>query len=107
VANRSAPARPRWANLVLSATFTLALLAAFLLSLYVLNETAGFDLEGAFFASLLGLIAIYAALFVRAYPADQRRWWRWLIWGGLTVFWFVIPAIWLPWRIVTRSRSSA
>lgn len=94
---------PRWAQLALSAAFTLVLLAFGGSVAFVGGAWSGIAPAPTAFVIIIFLVVV-PFLVAYAYPRRVRRWYHWALFeacvlGGFTL---PIPLVYLPWLIVTR-----
>jgi hypothetical protein len=94
---------PLWAQIALSAAFTLVLLAFGASVAFVGGAWSGTAAGPTAFVLIVFLVVV-PFLVAYAYPRRVRRWYHWALFeacvlGGFTL---PIPLVYLPWLIVTR-----
>jgi hypothetical protein len=93
-------------TVLLSVLLSLVLWASYIAVAYGFGAIANADLDRAFIVATAYLAVLCVPLVVLAYPPGERRWWRFVVWPLLGLFAGIIPLVWLPWRIVSRRRST-
>ncbi len=94
---------PLWAQIALSAGFTLLLFVFGASVAYVGGAWSGVSAGSTAFVVIVFLVVVPFLVYY-AYPRRVRRWYHWVIFeacvvGGVTL---PIPLVYLPWLIVTR-----
>ena len=92
---------------LVSAAISILLWASYVAVAFGVGLLANLDLESAFALGQIYIACVSALLVPLAYTAQQRRWWRWLLWTALGLTIGLIPIVWLPWTIVRRRAAEA
>jgi hypothetical protein len=94
---------PLWAQLALSAGFTLALFA-FGGAVAFVGDALSDSSAGPQALVVIIFLVVVPFLVYYAYPPGSRRWYHWVVFEvcALAGFTLLIPLVYLPWLIVSR-----
>ena len=100
--------RQLWGDIALSAAFTIALVC-FGAACGFVGAAISEGRYGPQIAVGMAYLITAGVLVYYAYPAEDRRWYHWVIFPAcaLSGFLLPIPLIYLPWLIVLRRRQRA